>query len=102
MRPRGLRIRKPSRTRNGSATSSIVSVSSATASASAIIAGTRITIVGIVKGSGMIAPDMATMLAFIVTDADIHPAVLRALLGLHVRTTFNSVTVDGDTSTNDT
>jgi glutamate N-acetyltransferase/amino-acid N-acetyltransferase len=45
---------------------------------------------------------MATMLAFIVTDAAIAPPVLRALLGLHVRTTFNSVTVDGDTSTNDT
>jgi glutamate N-acetyltransferase/amino-acid N-acetyltransferase len=42
------------------------------------------------------------MLAFIVTDAAIAPPVLRALLGLHVRTTFNSVTVDGDTSTNDT
>ena len=46
----------------------------------------------------MIAPDMATMLAFIVTDANIHPSVLQALLGLHVRTTFNSVTVDGDTA----
>ncbi|MFN3352316.1 MAG: bifunctional glutamate N-acetyltransferase/amino-acid acetyltransferase ArgJ, partial [Brevundimonas sp.] len=55
-----------------------------------------------IAGSGMIAPDMATMLAFIVTDADIHPSVLKAMLGLHVRTTFNSVTVDGDTSTNDT
>ncbi|CAN5317260.1 bifunctional glutamate N-acetyltransferase/amino-acid acetyltransferase ArgJ [soil metagenome] len=66
------------------------------------IEGERVRIAGIAKGSGMIAPDMATMLAFIVTDADIHPGVLRALLGLHVRTTFNSVTVDGDTSTNDT
>ena len=66
------------------------------------IAGHTVRIAGIAKGSGMIAPDMATMLAFIVTDADIHPSVLRALLGLHVRTTFNSVTVDGDTSTNDT
>ncbi len=64
--------------------------------------GYTVRIAGIAKGSGMIAPDMATMLAFIVTDADIHPTVLRALLGLHVRTTFNSVTVDGDTSTNDT
>ena len=64
--------------------------------------GHTVRIAGIAKGSGMIAPDMATMLAFIVTDADIHPNVLRALLGLHVRTTFNSVTVDGDTSTNDT
>ena len=66
------------------------------------IEGHKVRIAGIAKGSGMIAPDMATMLAFIVTDADISPAVLRALLGLHVRTTFNSVTVDGDTSTNDT
>jgi glutamate N-acetyltransferase / amino-acid N-acetyltransferase len=66
------------------------------------IDGYRVRLAGIAKGSGMIAPDMATMLAFIVTDAAISPAVLRALLGLHVRTTFNSVTVDGDTSTNDT
>ena len=66
------------------------------------IEGYTVRIAGIAKGSGMIAPDMATMLGFIVTDAAISPAVLRALLGLHVRTTFNSVTVDGDTSTNDT
>ncbi|QDH74695.1 bifunctional glutamate N-acetyltransferase/amino-acid acetyltransferase ArgJ [Brevundimonas sp. M20] len=66
------------------------------------IEGHKVRIAGIAKGSGMIAPDMATMLAFIVTDAAISPAVLQALLGLHVRTTFNSVTVDGDTSTNDT
>ena len=66
------------------------------------IDGRTVRIAGIAKGSGMIAPDMATMLAFIVTDAVIAPPVLQALLGLHVRTTFNSVTVDGDTSTNDT
>ncbi len=66
------------------------------------IEGVKVRIAGIAKGSGMIAPDMATMLGFIVTDAAITPPVLRALLGLHVRTTFNSVTVDGDTSTNDT
>ena len=66
------------------------------------IEGVKVRIGGIAKGSGMIAPDMATMLGFIVTDAAIAPPVLRALLGLHVRTTFNSVTVDGDTSTNDT
>jgi len=70
--------------------------------AEARIDGVKVRIAGIAKGSGMIAPDMATMLAFIVTDASIHPNVLRAMLGLHVRTTFNSVTVDGDTSTNDT
>ncbi len=66
------------------------------------IDGVKVRIAGIAKGSGMLAPDMATMLAFIVTDAAIAPPVLRALLGVHVRTTFNSVTVDGDTSTNDT
>lgn len=66
------------------------------------IEGVKVRIAGIAKGSGMIAPDMATMLAFIVTDADIAPPVLKALLNLHARTTFNSVTVDGDTSTNDT
>ncbi|MBU1324088.1 MAG: bifunctional glutamate N-acetyltransferase/amino-acid acetyltransferase ArgJ [Alphaproteobacteria bacterium] len=70
--------------------------------AEARIDGVKVRLAGIAKGSGMIAPDMATMLAFIVTDAAIAPPVLKALLGLHVRTTFNSVTVDGDTSTNDT
>ncbi|OYX72563.1 MAG: bifunctional ornithine acetyltransferase/N-acetylglutamate synthase, partial [Brevundimonas sp. 32-68-21] len=51
--------------------------------AEAEIEGYKVRIAGIAKGSGMIAPDMATMLAFIVTDADIHPNVLQALLGLH-------------------
>lgn len=68
----------------------------------ALIDGVEVRIAGIAKGSGMIAPDMATMLAFIVTDATLSPAVLQSLLGLYTRTTFNSVTVDGDTSTNDT
>ncbi len=66
------------------------------------IDGVRVRIAGIAKGSGMIAPDMATMLAFIVTDATLSPGVLQSLLALYTRTTFNSVTVDGDTSTNDT
>jgi glutamate N-acetyltransferase/amino-acid N-acetyltransferase len=66
------------------------------------IDGHPVKISGICKGSGMIAPDMATMLAFLVTDADLAPAVLRTLVSLYVRNTFNSVTVDGDRSTNDT
>ena len=66
------------------------------------IEGVAVKIAGISKGSGMIAPDMATMLAFIVTDATLSPGVLQSLLALFTRTTFNSVTVDGDTSTNDT
>ncbi len=50
----------------------------------------------------MIAPDMATMLAFVATDAAISPAALQTLVGLYTRSTFNCVTVDGDRSTNDT
>ena len=57
---------------------------------------------GVAKGSGMIAPDMATMLAFLVTDAAIAPAALQALLFPIIGRTMNAVTVDGDRSTNDT
>ncbi|MDD9908859.1 MAG: bifunctional glutamate N-acetyltransferase/amino-acid acetyltransferase ArgJ [Ahrensia sp.] len=64
--------------------------------------GHSVTINGIAKGSGMIAPDMATMLAFIVTDARIGSGLLQSLLSQHVGSTFNSVTVDSDTSTSDT
>ncbi len=66
------------------------------------IAGTTVRIAGVAKGSGMIAPDMATMLAFVATDAAIAPGVLKALLTPAVVRTFNAVTVDGDRSTNDT
>ena len=72
------------------------------ASETADIDGVTVRINGIAKGSGMIAPDMATMLAFITTDATLSPGVLQSLLALFTRSTFNSVTVDGDTSTNDT
>lgn len=64
--------------------------------------GRTVTIVGVAKGSGMIAPNMATMLAFIVTDAAVSPAFLKRALTLAAADTFNSVSVDGDTSTNDT
>jgi len=60
-----------------------------------------IKISGIAKGSGMIAPNMATMLAFIFTDANIPSVFLKAILKKVTLTTFNSITVDGDTSTND-
>ena len=66
------------------------------------IEGVKVRIAGVCKGSGMIAPDMATMLAFVATDAAISPAALQTLLQLYVRTSFNAVTVDGDRSTNDT
>jgi glutamate N-acetyltransferase/amino-acid N-acetyltransferase len=70
--------------------------------AEAVIDGVTVRIGGICKGSGMIAPDMATMLAFVVTDAAISPTALQALVSLYTRNTFNAVTVDGDRSTNDT
>jgi len=66
------------------------------------IDGVSITINGIAKGAGMIAPDMATMLAFLFTDAAIEPQALRASLDPAVDETFNAVTVDSDTSTSDT
>ena len=66
------------------------------------IDGVKVRIAGIAKGSGMIAPDMATMLSFIVTDATISAAALQTLVSLYTRSTFNAVTVDGDRSTNDT
>jgi glutamate N-acetyltransferase/amino-acid N-acetyltransferase len=72
------------------------------ATARARIAGTTVTINGFAKGAGMIAPDMATMLAFIFTDAPIAAPVLQTLLRAGVADTFNAVTIDGDTSTSDT
>jgi glutamate N-acetyltransferase / amino-acid N-acetyltransferase len=62
----------------------------------------KVTINGMAKGAGMIAPDMATMLSFVFTDAPIAPAALQALLKSAVEDTFNAVTIDGDTSTSDT
>ena len=72
------------------------------ASTSLMIDGQKITINGIAKGSGMIAPDMATMLAFVATDANISQEVLQALLAEQIQTSFNAITVDSDTSTSDT
>ena len=72
------------------------------ATRSAVIDGVAVTINGIAKGAGMIAPDMATMLSFVVTDADIAAPVLQALLSAGVEPSFNSMTIDSDTSTSDT
>ncbi len=66
------------------------------------IGGVEVNINGIAKGSGMIAPDMATMLAYVFTDAKIPAAALQKILSEANESTFNSVTVDGDTSTSDT
>ncbi|SFJ66113.1 bifunctional glutamate N-acetyltransferase/amino-acid acetyltransferase ArgJ [Jannaschia pohangensis] len=66
------------------------------------IEGKTITIAGIAKGSGMIAPDMATMLAYVFTDAAVTDRALQTMLSEITRETFNAVTVDSDTSTSDT
>ncbi|MBT3429821.1 MAG: bifunctional glutamate N-acetyltransferase/amino-acid acetyltransferase ArgJ [Proteobacteria bacterium] len=66
------------------------------------IGDTEVSLCGIAKGSGMIAPDMATMLAFVFTDARLPTPVLRTLLKEGIRTSFNCITVDSDTSTSDT
>jgi glutamate N-acetyltransferase/amino-acid N-acetyltransferase len=66
-----------------------------------MIGGVRVTVGGMAKGSGMIAPNMATMLAFATTDAQIAPAVLQAAMRHAVERSFHRISVDGDTSTND-
>jgi glutamate N-acetyltransferase/amino-acid N-acetyltransferase len=66
------------------------------------LAGASVGVTGIAKGSGMIAPDMATMLAFVFTDAALAPAVVQAAVERAVAGSFNCVTVDSDTSTSDT
>ena len=66
------------------------------------IDGVSVTINGVAKGAGMIAPDMATLLAFLFTDAAFEPQALSASLDPGVENTFNAVTIDGDTSTSDT
>ncbi len=65
------------------------------------LSGGEVTLTGIAKGSGMIRPDMATMLAYVATDARIPRDALQAMLERAVAPSFNSITVDGDTSTND-
>ena len=71
-------------------------------SRTAMLGGVEVTITGIAKGAGMIAPDMATMLSFIFTDAPVAANVLQGLLSRGVTGSFNAITVDSDTSTSDT
>ena len=65
------------------------------------IGNTKVKIYGIAKGSGMIFPNMATTLGYIFTDADLSPKILQKLLKKNIETTFNAISCDGDTSTND-
>jgi glutamate N-acetyltransferase/amino-acid N-acetyltransferase len=70
-------------------------------SAQVLLSGQTVTITGISKGAGMIRPNMATMLGFLATDANIDPALLPALATDMANASFNRITIDGDTSTND-
>jgi len=72
------------------------------ATTTAVVDGRTVTLVGIIKGSGMIMPDMATMLGFVFTDAAATPAFLQAALSAANKKTFSCITVDSDTSTSDT
>ena len=72
------------------------------AGASAMLGAVRVELAGIIKGSGMIAPDMATMLGYIATDAAVAPAFLQEMLAKANTDSFSCITVDGDTSTSDT
>jgi glutamate N-acetyltransferase/amino-acid N-acetyltransferase len=65
------------------------------------VEGVKVSIAGICKGSGMIAPNMATMLAFVFTDAALSAPILKTMLRAETEASFNSITVDGDRSTND-
>jgi glutamate N-acetyltransferase/amino-acid N-acetyltransferase len=71
------------------------------ASAEVALSGGKVTIMGMCKGAGMICPDMATMLGFICCDADVAPSAWRDMLAPAAMKTFNHITIDGDTSTND-
>lgn len=73
-----------------------------TAHTQAKVGGTQVTVAGIAKGAGMIHPDMATLLAFVLTDAAIDAKALKVFLKEAADQSFNRITVDGDTSTNDT
>jgi glutamate N-acetyltransferase/amino-acid N-acetyltransferase len=73
-----------------------------TASAQGIVGGKTFTVTGVAKGAGMIRPDMATMLCFVCTDVGASPDVLKETLVKAVDRSFNRITIDGDTSTNDT
>jgi glutamate N-acetyltransferase/amino-acid N-acetyltransferase len=70
--------------------------------ATAVVGGRTVTLAGIIKGSGMIAPDMATMLGYVFTDAAVEPGFLQRTLSAAAADTFNCITVDSDTSTSDT
>jgi glutamate N-acetyltransferase/amino-acid N-acetyltransferase len=72
------------------------------ANATCMVGGKRVHVTGLAKGAGMIHPDMATMLAFVMTDAAATPAFLKSALKESVDASFNAISVDGDTSTNDT
>ncbi|MGA7635632.1 MAG: bifunctional ornithine acetyltransferase/N-acetylglutamate synthase, partial [Candidatus Acidiferrales bacterium] len=102
--PQIVRARKSSASAFGQFTRAIMTTDTRPkwAAAKCRVGGKEVRILGCTKGAGMIHPNMATMLAFLATDAAISPAMLDRALRSAVTSTFNAITVDGDTSTNDT
>lgn len=96
-------VEELSRTEGGAAASAILTTDTCTKESVRRVAarGSRFVVGGMAKGSGMIHPDMATTLAFVTTDAAIEPGLLREMLRRSCDRSFNRITVDGDTSTND-
>ncbi len=97
--PRLVDARSPDAAAAGAAAAGILTTDSGRKES--LVRGEGFTVAGMAKGAGMLAPDMATMLAFLTTDAAVAPAVLADVLGIAVSDTFNAMTVDGCTSTND-
>ena len=93
-------VRAPSEQAAEDAATGILTTDSGTKEV--LVAGSGFTVAGMAKGAGMISPNMATMLAFLTTDAGLEPSTLADLLRIAVRDSFNSMTIDGCTSTNDT
>ncbi len=98
--PRLVDARSPDGEAAGAAATGILTTDSGRKES--LVRGEGFTVAGMAKGAGMLAPDMATMLAFLTTDAQVTPAALADVLGIAVRDSFNAMTVDGCTSTNDT
>lgn len=104
----GLRAAIPQLSQSGTAFANLANAIMTTdtrpkrSSRSFTVGGKRVTISGVAKGAGMIHPNMATLLSFVITDAAISKRALQAALKQAVNVSFNRVTVDGDTSTNDT
>jgi glutamate N-acetyltransferase / amino-acid N-acetyltransferase len=99
--PRSVKVLSPKGSRNAARAIMTTDRSPKEAALRVNVGGRMVTLGGIAKGSGMIHPNMATMLAFLTTDLKVEPSLLREMLASAVNRSFNMITVDGETSTND-